>query len=119
MARPGFVLDPRDPDLARQHPRDYLDGAAAVITGVLRQAAEQPDFSPEQIIGIGVDTTGSTPIPVNAEGTPLAMLPEFAEHPAAMAYLWKDHTGHAEAAEITALAAQLAPALPGKMRRHV
>ena len=57
----GIVLDPRDPDLARQHPQDYLDGAAAVITGVLRQAAEQPGFSPAQIIGIGVDTTGSTP----------------------------------------------------------
>ena len=105
----GIILDERDPDVARQHPQDYLDGAEAVIVGVLSQAASTPGFSPEQVIGLGVDTTGSTPIPVNAEGTPLALTPEFADNPAAMVYLWKDHTGHAEAAEITAIAADIRP----------
>lgn len=105
----GIVLDERDSDLARQHPRDYLDGALAVIRGVLALAEGRAGFSPSQVIGIGVDTTGSTPIPVDSDGVPLAMNPKFADNPAAMAYLWKDHTGHSEAAEITAMAAQIRP----------
>jgi len=105
----GILLDPRDPDLARQHPQDYLDGALAVITEVLRQAASRPGFAPGQVIGLGVDTTGSTPIPVDANGTSLALTPRFAGSLSAMAWLWKDHTGHAEAAEITALAEQIRP----------
>ncbi|MDQ2800166.1 MAG: ribulokinase, partial [Armatimonadota bacterium] len=105
----GIILDERDPDVARQHPQDYLDGAASVITGVLKQAAERPGFAPDQVIGLGVDTTGSTPIPVDADGTPLALKPEFDGNPAALVYLWKDHTGYAEASEITALAANIRP----------
>ncbi len=105
----GVILDERDPDLARQHPQDYLDGAAAVMKDVLRQAGARPGFSPAAVVGIGVDTTGSTPIPVDSAGVPLAMKPEFAGNPAAMVYLWKDHTGHAEAAEITELAARIRP----------
>ena len=105
----GILLDARDPDVARQHPQDYLDGAKTVIRGVLGEAATRPGFAPSQVVGIGVDTTGSTPIPVNAEGMPLAFGPEFADNLAAMAYLWKDHTGHTEAAEITALAAKVRP----------
>ena len=105
----GVILDSRNPDLARQHPKDYLDGTVAVVRDVLAQAAERGDFSPEQVIGIGVDTTGSTPLPVDAQGVPLAFQPEFEDNPAAMAWLWKDHTGHAEAAEITALAAEKRP----------
>jgi len=105
----GVLLDARNPNLARQHPNDYLNGAKAVIKKVLAQAASRKTFSPAQVIGIGVDTTGSTPIPVNADGVPLGLLPEFKDDLAAMAWLWKDHTGHAEAAEITALAAKIRP----------
>ncbi len=105
----GIQTDERDPDVARQHPQDYLDGAESVIKGVLEQAASRPGFAPDQVVGIGVDTTGSTPMPVDADGTPLALKPEFEGNRAAMVYLWKDHTGHAEAAEITALAAKTRP----------
>ncbi|BDI28525.1 ribulokinase [Capsulimonas corticalis] len=105
----GVVIDPRDPDVARQHPRDYLDGAQAVITGVLDQVKGRPGFSANQVIGLGVDTTGSTPIPVDAQGTPLALTPEFDGNLAAMVYLWKDHTGHAEAAQITKTASEIRP----------
>ena len=106
----GILLDERDPDLARQHPQDYLDGAEAVITGVLKDATvARPEFNPGQVVGLGVDTTGSTPIPVDDEGTPLALTPEFDGNLAAMVYLWKDHTAHAEATAVTALAAEIRP----------
>ena len=56
----GVVLS-RDPNLARQHPADYLAGAAITIQQALRQAKKnQRGFRADQIIGIGVDTTGST-----------------------------------------------------------
>jgi len=105
----GVVLG-RDPNLARQHPADYLKGAAVTIKQALTQARDAVrGFQPEQVIGIGVDTTGSTPLPVDRQGQPLAFQKKFAHHPAAMAWLWKDHTGVAEAAEITQLAAKLRP----------
>ncbi len=105
----GVLTDARDTLLARQHPQDYLDGAAAVIKEVLAAARAVPGFESGQVVGLGVDTTGSSPLPVNADGVPLALTPEFADRLAAMVYLWKDHTGHAEAAEITALAAEVRP----------
>jgi len=105
----GVILS-RDPNLARQHPQDYVDGAAITIKQALAAAKKSvPGFKPEQVIGIGVDTTGSTPLPVGANGQPLAFQKRFASNPAAMAWLWKDHTGVAEAAEITALAQKLRP----------
>src|SRR5690349_19406545 len=95
----GIILD-RDPNLARQHPADYLKGAEATIKKALANAKRNVrGFAPEQVVGIGVDTTGSTPLPVNAQGRPLALDKRFGKNPAAMAWLWKDHTGVAEAAE--------------------
>ena len=105
----GVILS-RDPNLARQHPLDYVNGAEITIKQSLATAKKSvKGFKAEQVIGIGVDTTGSTPLPVDANGQPLAFSKKFANNPAAMAWLWKDHTGVAEAAEITALAAKIRP----------
>jgi L-ribulokinase len=105
----GVILA-RDPNLARQHPADYVAGAEITIKQALAAAKKSvKGFSADQIIGIGVDTTGSTPLPVDANGQPLAFNKKFAKNPAAMAWLWKDHTGVAEAAEITALAKKIRP----------
>lgn len=82
----------------RQHPLDYLESLEVVVKGVM-QGIEK-----ERVIGIGVDTTGSTPCAVNKEGIPLSMLPEFADDPNAMFILWKDHTAIFEADEINAYA---------------
>jgi len=105
----GVILG-RDPNLARQHPADYVKGAEVTIRQALAAAKKTvKGFNANQVVGIGVDTTGSTPLPVDAKGQPLAFDKRFAKNPAAMAWLWKDHTGVAEAAEITALAKKLRP----------
>ena len=105
----GIVLDARDPNLARQHPADYLAGIEVTVTQALEQARAIDPKVAERVVGIGVDTTGSTPLPIDAAGTPLALKDEFRDTPAAMAWLWKDHTGHAEAAAITTKAAETRP----------
>jgi L-ribulokinase len=105
----GVVLA-RDPNLARQHPADYVKGAEVTIKKALAQAGRTVrGFSAAQVIGLGVDTTGSTPLPVDRAGRPLAFDKRFAAEPAALAWLWKDHTGVAEAAEITELARRKRP----------
>jgi L-ribulokinase len=106
----GIILDPADHNLARQNPADYLKGIEITVKVAITEAKNAvKGFEPDQIIGIGIDTTGSTPIPVDKNGTPLSMLDAFKDNPNACAWLWKDHTGHAEAAEITALAAKEHP----------
>jgi len=102
----GILLDSKDPNLARQNPADYIDGFHASVGGAVKAASKKRGFRPELVVGIGVDTTGSTPIPVDRDGMPLALKPAFKKNLAAHAWLWKDHTGHAEAAEITARAAR-------------
>ncbi len=105
----GVILT-SDPNLARQHPGDYVKGTEESIRSALRAARKtNKSFRPADVIGIGVDTTGSTPLPVDADGGPLAFDRKLARDPAAMAWLWKDHTSIAEAEEITALAGRLRP----------
>ena len=105
----GVILG-KDPNLARQHPGDYVEGAECSIKSAMAAARRNVKrFSPGDVIGIGVDTTGSTPLPVDRDGRPLAFDKRFAREPAAMAWLWKDHTSVHEAEEITALAAQMRP----------
>lgn len=87
----------------RQHPLDYTEGLEETVIAALKEAGPQVA---QNIVGISVDTTGSTPVAVDKNGTPLALLPEFAENPNGMFILWKDHTGNAEAEEINRLAKQ-------------
>ena len=105
----GVLLAPRDHHLARQHPGDYLFGLAKSVKGALVAAKKARGFSPVKVIGLGVDTTGSSPIPVDAKNVPLALNPKWRKNPHAQCWLWKDHTSHREAAQITALAAQHRP----------
>jgi L-ribulokinase len=85
----------------RQHPLDYLEGLEESIKGALQQC---PAGTAALVRGISVDTTGSTPVAVNEQGTPLALLPGFEENPNAMFVLWKDHTSNEEAALINEVA---------------
>ncbi len=106
----GVITDVKDHNLARQNPADYLIGIETTITGALKKAKkDNPKFSPDDVIGIGVDTTGSSPLPVDSDGMPLCFQEKFKDQPAAMVWLWKDHTSHGEAKLITATASKLRP----------
>lgn len=96
----GVISDARDPNLARQHPGDHLAGAVGAVRAAI--AAAGPHFDAGSILGIGVDGTGSTPIPIDADGEALAIRRGDDAEAAAMAWLWKDHTAQQEAADIRA-----------------
>jgi len=83
----------------RHHPADYLES----MTEAIRKAIAAGNGIGQRIVGIGVDTTGSSPIPVSGAGAALALDPEFSDDPDAMCILWKDHTSVAEAEEINTL----------------
>jgi len=84
----------------RQHPLDYVEGLEYTIVEALKQA---PAGVAENVVGISVDTTGSTPVAVDEKGTPLALTSGFEENPNAMFVLWKDHSAVKEADEINKL----------------
>jgi L-ribulokinase len=106
----GVIVDEKDHNVAKQSPKDYLAGLEAIIVnGVSKAKTADSEFSIDKLIGIGIDTTGSTPMPVDQHGTPLALLPEFENNINANAWLWKDHTSHKEAELITELAKEMRP----------
>ena len=85
---------------ALQHPGDYLE----VLYHTLPALLEQSQADPQDIIGIGVDFTSSSPLPVDAKGVPLCFYEEYAQDPHALVKLWKHHGAQAQADRITALA---------------
>lgn len=106
----GVIISATDPNVARQDPRDYLDGLRITISDALASAAAKVEgFDPSNVVSIGFATTGSTPLPVDSDGQPLAFRPDFAGNLAAYAWLWKDHTSHVEASAITAIARRMRP----------
>jgi L-ribulokinase len=105
----GVLLDSMDGLLARQHPGDYLFGLENSIKGALAKATTKPDFSASQVVGVGVDTTGSSPLPVDASNRPLALDSRWKADLSAQCWLWKDHTSWREAGEITDLCARIRP----------
>ncbi|GHC63454.1 ribulokinase [Roseibacillus persicicus] len=106
----GILLDPNDHNLARQHPGDYLAGVESTVAAALAEAeSNDAGFSRAQVVGMGVDSTGSSPIPVDANNHPLALKDEFKGNLAAQCWLWKDHTSIEEAETITRLAGEHRP----------
>ncbi len=88
-------------NMFRQHPLDYVEGLEKCIAAALQGVSEGVR---QNIAGISVDTTGSTPVAVDRKGVPLSLKPGFEENPNAMFILWKDHTAVQEAAGINKLA---------------
>ena len=111
----GVILDKRDAHLARQHPGDYLEGVRATVKAAIREAeGGQSGFKASDIKGIGVDATGSSPIPVDRENRALGMQGKWADNPNAQCWLWKDHTSFKEAQTITDLAREHRPQFVAK-----
>lgn len=96
----GTYCDPSK-NRFRQHPLDHIEGLEHTISAVVSAS----NVAPESLKGICIDTTGSSPVPVTENGTPLALVDGFEENPNAMMVLWKDHTAIPEANEINKLAA--------------
>ncbi len=96
----GLYCDPAG-NQYRQHPLDYIEALEGAIKDAI---SKSPSGVAGWIEGIGFDTTGSTPVLTDVNGTPLALLEEFSDNPNAMFVLWKDHTAIEEADEITRLA---------------
>lgn len=88
------------PEWALQHPQDYLDVFIHTIPAVLKQSG----IAPDQIKGLAVDFTASSPMPVKADGTPLCFLPHFQDDPHAYVKLWKHHASQPQADQINATA---------------
>lgn len=96
----GLYCDARS-QRYRQHPLDYTESLEKAVREALAAISAE---MPGEICALAFDTTGSTPVLTDAQGTPLALTARFAGEPDAMFVLWKDHTAIPEAAEINAAA---------------
>jgi L-ribulokinase len=92
------------PDWALQVPEDYIE----VLRTAVPEAVRRAGIAPDSVLGIGIDFTSSTPLPVLADGTPLSELAEFAGRPHAYVKLWKHHAASEQAQRITRLAEERA-----------
>jgi L-ribulokinase len=88
------------PDWALQDPQDYLNVFFHAVPAVIRESG----VNPQEIVGIGIDFTASSPLPVKTDGTPLSFLPEFRNEPHAYVKLWKHHASQPQADKINAVA---------------
>lgn len=91
------------PDWALQDPNDYLEVFKHTVPDVLAASGVKPS----DVIGIGIDFTACTMLPVKANGTPLCFLPEWRENPHAWVKLWKHHAAQPEANKLNATAEEL------------
>lgn len=103
----GIILDIANPLLARQDPQDYIEGIEITIRGVIELGKKVRTINNLSIIGIGIDATASTVIPLDESGQPLSFISRFRGNKEALAWLWKDHTANSEAEQITSLASEI------------
>jgi len=91
-----------DHEWALQHPGDYLEVLRRSVPEVLRQSG----VNPADVIGVGIDFTACTMLPVDARGVPLCFLPEWKDNPHSWVKLWKHHAAQDEANRLNAIAAE-------------
>ncbi len=103
-----------EPDWALQDPNDYIAVFKTAVPEVLRSGG----VSPADVIGVGIDFTACTMLPVKADGTPLCNLPQFHSHPHAWVKLWKHHAAQPEANKINDDCPKTGPEMAGSIRRQ-
>lgn len=91
---------PLKPDWALQHPEDYL----LCLQKVVHEAVQLSGVNPDDVIGVGVDFTSNTFMPIDSNGEPLCLKKEFASNPNAWVKLWKHHAAQRYAREIEKIA---------------
>jgi L-ribulokinase len=99
----GVYVSDSDSLLARQDPADYLKSLETALEKAVAEN-KKAGIDMSEVAGIGVDATGSTPIPVTKDMVPLASTDKFKDNLNAYSWMWKDHTSHKEAEAITAKA---------------
>jgi L-ribulokinase len=93
------------PDWALQHPADYLEVLSEAVPAVLKKA----NVSADDVIGVSVDFTACTILPILADGTPVCFLDEYKNNPHAYVKLWKHHAAQPQADRINELAREKDP----------
>jgi L-ribulokinase len=88
------------PDWALHDPGDYLVALEEGVAGVLREHSGVA----ANVIGIGVDATSCTVLPVTADGVPLCQLPAWQRRPHAWVKLWKHHAAQPVATRLNEVA---------------
>ncbi|WP_332696452.1 ribulokinase [Halalkalibacter lacteus] len=91
------------PDWALQHPQDYLDAFSATIPDIIQNSGVHPD----DIIGIGIDFTACTILPVKSDGTPLCFIDRYKDEPHAYVKLWKHHAAQDKANKLNEIAEEM------------
>ena len=107
FGKSGVITNKKNPLVARQHPKDYTDSIIKGIKGSIQNAGKL--FNRKKIIGIGIDTTGSSPMPIDSNGNPLVYNNKFSNNINSLVWLWKDHTSYLEAEKITEIAKKIKP----------
>ena len=92
-----------DRSFALQHPKDYVEALTFTVKGLVELGIAEP----KDIVGLGIDFTSSTVLPITEDGMPVCYLEEFKKEPHAYVKLWKHHGAEAEAGFITEKAEQL------------
>ena len=90
------------PEWALQHPQDYLDVFKETIPAVIQAGG----IDPQEVVGLGIDFTASSPMPVKTDGTPLCFLDNLKDEPHAYVKLWKHHASQPQADKINEVARQ-------------
>lgn len=92
---------------ALQHPQDYVDALEFLLTDILFNN----NVDKSSVIGIGIDFTDCTVLPINNEFVPLCLLDEFKNEPHAYVKLWKHHANEKYAQKIQSVATSLDPTI--------
>jgi len=90
------------PDWALQHPQDYIDSMVKTVRDVI----EMSKVKKEDIIGLGIDFTACTMMPIKKDGTPLCFLEKYKSNPNAYVKLWKHHAAQKYADKLNQIATE-------------